>query len=575
MNNLIYHRPAILLRLGVLSIQVLMALIIGRNVAGAQSVHWETHLSGPGTFASARTWDLNQDGVKDVVIADGREFDSIGNLTALNGVNGAILWEISRVGELFASAQFMKINGDEYEDVVMAGRLSNLFCVDGLTGDLLWDFDNQQPSGPSGWLQFYEPKQVMDVSGDGLGDIVVVNGGDPTALPGDPNRPPGILMLIDASDGSIINSAIMPDTAESYCSVTVINGQSPSDTYIYFGSGGETVPGSLWKATLAQLQTNDISGAVELMQGQSKGFIAPPVLADINSDNTLDILGVGFEGKISLINGVTETIEWTFSNSDIETYAVSGIGDFNGDGQLDVASSLNHGVWPVYDYSVMIMLDGANGNVLRTDTIGLQVTSPMAYDLDGDDKDEVMISYQIYDTANGVVQAGQAVIHYETGIETMFVNNPGLNIASSASLDDLDNDGDIELIEIHSADPDFGFDVQVWNTGVLIDEPLRWTAYHGTFYDGIYYENPPNPVSVPLRSGNLETPPLVTYLSDRVEVQLPNKAQNIQVVDLYGKTHSYYPVGLSSISVRNLAIGIYFLSYDVDKSKYTTKLFVK
>ncbi len=549
-------------------------LLVSQRIIG-QTVHWETELSGPGTFASARTWDLNQDGIKDVVIADGREFDSIGNLTALNGANGAILWEIDRVGELFASAQFMKINNDNYEDVVMAGRLSNLFCVNGLTGDLLWEFDNQQPPGPQSWLQFYEPKQVMDVSGDGVGDIVVINGGDPTAAPTNPNRPPGLLMLIDASDGSIITSAVMPDTLESYCSVAVVNGATASDTYIYFGSGGETVAGSLWKATLAQLQAGDISGATELMTGTTKGFIAPPVLADINSDNILDILGVGFEGKISLIDGASETIAWTYSNPDLETYAVSGIGDYNGDGQLDVASSLNHGVWPGYDYSVMIMLDGANGNLLRSDTIGLQITSPMAYDLDGDDKEEVMISYQIFDTANGVVEAGQAVIHYETGIETMFVNDQGLNIASSASLDDLDGDGDIELIEIHSVDPNLGFDVQVWNTGVLIDEPLRWTAYHGTFYDGIYYENPPNPVGVPSANTNTDAAPRISYHADRIDVELPIQSTNVNLTDLSGKPHSYSSHGFGTIAVRNLASGLYFLSYQMDATYHTTKLFVK
>ena len=545
------------------------------KTAIAQTVHWETQLTGPGTFASARTWDLNQDGIKDVVIADGREFDSIGNLTALNGANGAILWEIDRVGELFASAQFMKINNDDFEDVIMAGRLANLFCVDGLTGDLIWEFDNQQPPGPQSWLQFYEPKQVMDVSGDGLGDIVVINGGDPTAAPFDPNRPPGQLMLIDASNGSIINSAIMPDTTESYCSIVVINGATPQDTYIYFGSGGETIAGSLWKATLAQLQADDISGATQLMEGATKGFIAPPVLADMNSDNILDIIGVGFEGKISLINGATETIEWTYFNPDLESYAVSGIGDFNGDGQLDVASSLNHGVWPNYDYSVMIMLDGATGNLLRSDTIGLQITSPMTYDLDGDNKDEVMISYQIFDTANGVVEAGQAVIHYETGIQTMFVNDQGLNIASSASLDDLDGDGDIELIEIHSADPNLGFDVQVWNTGVSINQPLRWTAYHGTFYDGIYYENPPGPVGGSSQIVEQFDNMNILYRSDGIEVELPMYSEHARLTDISGKTHSFSMVGPNILVVRNLAAGVYFLSYSLNSRMQMTKLFVK
>ena len=539
-----------------------------QNVLG-QNQLWERDLPGVGTFASPRTWDLNQDGIKDVLIGDGSELDSIGHLYAFDGATGGTLWSIERNGELYTSPQFSRVNQDIYEDVIMGGRVFNLFCVDGLDGTLLWEFDTSQASPEGqGWLQFYEPKTVNDVTSDGIRDIVVVNGGDVLAQPGETNRKPGYLMLLDGADGTILNMAVMPDTAESYSSVVVVEGNSPSETKIFFGSGGETLKGSLWMATLDQLLFNDISNAEELISGINKGFIAPPVLVDLNSDNVLDIIAAGFDGTMTMVNGASLEVEWTYANTLFEVYGTPGVGDFDGNGQLDVIVSFVRGTWPAYDYSVQVMFQGDNGNVMRMDTIGLQHSSVLVYDVDNDGKDEGILSFADY----ALFQTGQAILNYDSGVEVLFVNPTSTNIASTSCLDDLDNDGDLELMEVRSTNPIAGYILKVWNTPYLVVDPLKWTAYHGTNYNGIY--EPVNPVSI-TGLQNRFGQPRIEYLNNGIELVFEDVTSVLYFIDCTGRPVPA-PVKMNEYSykVENLSSGIYILQYENEYRKSSIKLVV-
>ncbi len=69
---------------------------------------------------------------------------------------------------------------------------------------------------------------IEDLSGDGIGDLLVENGGDVLAEPFDTNRPPGYLLIIDAANGSVLHKAEMPDGKEIYMSAIAndINGDS-------------------------------------------------------------------------------------------------------------------------------------------------------------------------------------------------------------------------------------------------------------------------------------------------------------------------------------------------------------
>ncbi|MFT4667400.1 MAG: hypothetical protein ACI9UR_001063 [Bacteroidia bacterium] len=534
-------------------ILIICLSILAHSVMG-QTQLWERVLPGVGTFASPRTWDLNQDGVKDVLIGDGSEQDSIGHFHAFDGATGDTLWSVLRNGEIYTSPQFSLVNQDNYEDVIVGGRVFNLFCVDGLDGTLIWEFDTSQASPEGqGWLQFYEPKTINDITSDGVRELVVINGGDVSALPGETNRKPGYLMLLDGFDGTVLNMAVMPDTAESYSSVVIVEGNDPETTKIYFGSGGETLKGSLWMATLEQLMSNDISNAFELIEGVDKGFIAPPVLVDLNSDNHLDIVAAGFDGTMTMVNGASLGIEWTYSNTSFEVYGTPGIGDFDGNGQLDVIGSFARGSWPAYDYSVQVMFQGNTGAIMRMDTIGSQHSSVLVYDVDNDGKDEGILSF----ADNSFFQTGQAILNFDTGVQVSFMNLTSTNIASTSSLDDLDGDGDLELMEIRSINPMEGYTLKVWDTPYSVNNPLKWTAYHGTNYDGIYE------LVFPVEVANVALVtqrPCVYYQNNRAEIKFTKTPKEVRLFDLVGKPISLKKSGLT-YRIKNASSGIYILQY--------------
>ena len=73
----------------------------------------------------------------------------------------------------------------------------------------------------------------------------------------------------------------MPDGRETYMSVVKASLRNNRTEDVIFGTGGETVGGSLYRTPLADILKGDISDAVLLATGKNKGFIAPPALADI------------------------------------------------------------------------------------------------------------------------------------------------------------------------------------------------------------------------------------------------------------------------------------------------------
>lgn len=551
------------------SLLVTCLFVVVCATANSQVV-WERQLTNVATLGSPRVIDLNEDGIKDVVLTDGIETDSIGHVSAFDGLNGNLLWSVERVGELYSSPQFMRINEDQIDDVLIGGRLSNLFCVDGLTGQLIWEFDTTQLSpNNQGWLQFYEPQSVRDVNADNLRDIVVINGGDPTAPP-NPNftRKPGYLLLLDASNGMVLSQAMMPDSAESYCSIVVDEQQDPLNPFIYFGSGGEVNPGALWRTTLTDLLDNDISNSTSLVAGSSKGFIAPPTLADFDSDGILDIVGAGMDGTVNLVNGATLGVEWSFQDATLETYSVPAVGDFNGDGQLDVLCNMVKGVWPSYQFAVQVMFDGSDGTILRMDTIGVQISSPIAYDIDNDGKDEGMLGFSV---GYGFVGSGQISIDYALGVDTVIFNPGTSNIASTPCLADMFNNGELSLIEVHYLDMT-NVELKVWNTNYQLGEPLRWTSYHGTEGDGIYHVEIPT-VSDEFLNGSCSDN--CSGVVTQGQFVAESVMESIELYDISGKRLANTVFSDRLDFPESLNPGIYVITCNNEKYSYSRKLIVQ
>ena len=156
-----------------------------------------------------------------------------------------------------------------------------------------------------------------------------------------------------------------------------------------FGSGGERIPGKLYLATLEEVRKGDLSQAKVLADGGSKGFIAPPVVVDVNRDGIPDIVASAVEGNMMALDGQSHSKLWELNLPGTEAYCSMAVGYFNNDSVPDLFTNFGINVFPELFRSYQLVVDGSNGSLIRPDYLGsFHYGSPVAYDLNGDGVDE-------------------------------------------------------------------------------------------------------------------------------------------------------------------------------------------
>ncbi len=468
--------------------------------ANVRTTAWSKYLHGLGTFSSPRAADLNGDGVLDIVIGAGREefISSDSAVVALDGATGKLLWHVGARDQMFGSAAIHDINDDGTPDVIIGGRSAELKLIDGRTGEVIWEFfetDDTDAPRERGLFNFYNPQIIPDQDDDGVVDLIVANGGDVLAPPGDPDRPPGRLMAISGRNGLLIASDNMPDGRETYMSAVVADIKGDGSLDVIFGSGGETIGGHLFRTTLADLLTNDISGAVVLDSSRNHGFIGPPVVADITGDGVLDIVANAVEGRMVAFDGDDNRMLWEAHLPGTEAYSSIAAGYFNDDDVPDFFASYADGEWPNLGWSRQFMVDGSTGQIAFIDSLGLyQTASPVVVDINHDGWDDAILS------VNHEVLTQHLQKRFFTMLVVIdFMNQqviqfgdpvPGSNLASTPWLGDLDGDGLLDVIFCHTPDTLStyvfnGLEVSRIGTNVKARVPPTWGSYMGSGYDGV------------------------------------------------------------------------------------------
>lgn len=460
---------------------------------------WVTVLKGLGTLSSPRLADLNNDGILDMVMGAGsvefRTSDSA--IIAINGANGQLLWNVRARDQIFGSPLFLDITDDGIPEVFIGGRAAELKAIDGESGDVIWDYftnsENRTPSD-SGTYNFFSPQLIPDQDGDGLEDLVVAAGGYVKALPFDPKRPPGRLLVVSSATGKRLAEAVMPDGFEIYMSVVVADFRNDGNLSILFGTGGETLSGSLYKAPLSDLLKNDLSKAKRLESGYEKGFVAPPVLADVTQDGIPDIVANSVNGRMIAIDGATEQVLWRVSVPKTEAYCSLAVGFFTDDDVPDFFTNYGIGTWPKLNQSVQLMVDGKTGQVVFRDSLGsFQESSPLAFDYNQDGFDDALYSLNYNQFSN--ISNQLIVIDFRNDTTYRIGQRQfGANVASTPWLGDLDADGFLDLIYTHETNPvdllsirqKTGLKIHKMKLNVPVAKNRIWGAYMGSDSDGIF-----------------------------------------------------------------------------------------
>ncbi|MEM6841593.1 MAG: PQQ-binding-like beta-propeller repeat protein [Bacteroidota bacterium] len=486
---------------------VLLAVLLSMYWKMGKSLdRWEVRLPAICSFSSPRPVDLNQDGVLDIVLGAGAdEFQgSDSAVIALDGKNGDILWRVKGRDQMVGSPVFLRINSDRVSDVVMSGRAGQLMAIDGQDGSVLWSYYSESDFSlfpDSVFLNFYGPQLMPDVDDDGTSDLLVAQGGDATISRYDSQRPPGQLLVVSGASGKLLAQAVMPDSAETYMTPVCTPLGNHDEITIVFGSGGETFGGHLYRASLTDLLKNDLSNAIELATGEQRGFIAPPVIVDITQDGIADIVANAVDGRMLAFDGITHESLWKVELAQAEVYGSLAVGNFCGDDTPDFFANMGRGIFPEVAQSIQIMVDGKTGEISYLDSLGfLQIGSPLATDLNGDGRDEAIMSINWYDpvlsqdhyySLYGITTELLAFDFTEPTSHRLLGSFRGVNPAATPWMGDLDNDRQIDVIYTYITDtihyrPFNGMKVLRKEINVPVEE-ISWGSYMGSSYDGVLY----------------------------------------------------------------------------------------
>lgn len=365
-----------------------------------------------GSFSSARAFDVNGDGCADIL--SGSVGAAHSPIIAVDGRTNEPLWTHASAGEIFGSPTAMT-DADGALQLLFAGRDGTLVALGASDGELRWaaDIDCFRTGEHLTTKNFYNPIVVEDLTEDGVGEIVVVYGGDPD-IDAYEDRPSSFVLLLDGATGEVLASRETPDLAESYTSVTRVTepgcgADERPETSFLIGTGGETHRGALFHLPLRELMTHNWCegiGAREawgtsIARGDNlRGFIAPAAHVDLNGDGVDDILIASAGGGLHALDGGDFAELWHHNFHGEETSATPTVARQAGGSDV-VGWGVLNGVFPHYTKSVLRIVDASTGEVLtsREDPF-TYVSSLLAVDLDNDGNDELLFTLGSY-TDNG------------------------------------------------------------------------------------------------------------------------------------------------------------------------------
>jgi outer membrane protein assembly factor BamB len=439
-------------------------------------------------YFSPRAADLDGDGELEIVSSGGSETPPHGELVALDGTSGDVLWRVEADQQLYGSPVFVDVTGDGVSDVFAGGRNEAFVAVDGASGDVLWRFED--PRGPLPeyyFYNFYTAVPIDDLTGDAISDLLLSNGGsDGIMEPGAP-RPPGHLMVVDAKTGALLAWATTPDHEETYMTPIIVPDAGTSSPSILFGTGGETRSGKLWRTTLDDVLAGDISGATILVEVTGKGVIAPPALADFDDDGRLDVVVATFDGRLITLSGADDTVlsEVTFDGT--ETFSTPTLGYFDDDDVPDVFGVFLHGVFPEYDRAERVVMSGSDDDILWFGEAGtFTMAGDIAIDLDGDERDEIIFSASDYGIEGN--EAHTLHLIYGASLTERPWGMPlGSSSPSSPWVGDLDGDACLDLVVATHTQHEKGSEAAItrFRVAAPVPERISWGGYLGTSFDSI------------------------------------------------------------------------------------------
>ncbi len=442
-------------------------------------VRWRIPVAHAGK-SSPRGADLNADGVDDVVLGAGVE-DHWGEVVALDGRTGRVLWN-RRVGdEVLSATPFLDVDGDRIADVFVGGRsrLREVLALSGKDGTTLWRLLAANPDSSFPPTNFVNLSLIDDRNGDGLADLLVVQSGGK-----DTRRLAARFYRVGSADGTLLASGVAPDGNESY-SLPLFEGRSGEPPRLYVGTGGETLSGNLLKLSFPALEEE---WRVRAIGG---GFIGSPVLADLDGDGKDDIIAAGMNGSVYRVDADAGSVRWRSWKRPAWTYVSPAAGRFDDRAPLDVVVSFNRGVFPKSEGVLLQWLDGAAGRVITERSVDerfpFTAGSPLVVDLDRDGRDETVFVFGNEFLDSLAPDSSHRLLVFDGGAErseVLSVDFAGYSIATPR-IADLDGNGKLDVVHASSHEV-VRIELTITGASPPGQQPqIRWGEFRGPNGAGI------------------------------------------------------------------------------------------
>lgn len=455
---------------------------------------WNTHIDSCNFFSSPNVCDLNDDGILDIVIGGGIEYQKTrSGILAFNGKNGEILWQITTRSQIYTSPLFLDITKDGIPEVFIGGRDALYYCVNGKTGETIWEFWNDTLTNPysKGWYNFYGCMFTHDIDNDNYPDLLVTNGGDHLAPPSKKKRPTAFIMVISSKTGRILVKQPLSENKESYYAPHTFNHNGKE--YLIYGSGGETIGGSLRSIPFEEFVSKGLSNSTILCQDTVKGYILNSLVTELNHDTIPDLININMNGRIQAVSLKGNEL-WQHHFEGYENYVTPALGDYNSDNIPDVFTIFALGRFPAYSSFKPVIFDGYTGEILYEAEEGFNQFSPgVAADLNNDKKDDFIYIENNVDFESNAMTWRLKMINSDNQKTTyLSVPYPGCSMASSPLIVDLNQDGVYEIIvAITSIDM---VNEQSPKSMIYVFElpklnQLSWDKYLGPASNGLYFKN--------------------------------------------------------------------------------------
>jgi hypothetical protein len=276
----------------------------GEKPQKATPLSWERELRHTMSETSPELHDVDGDGFDDVIVAvDSSQCSA--KVMALNSRNGSTIWEQLVKFAAFALRCVVDVNKDGILDCIVSGRAAGFVALNSADGALLWSVD---PSIVFPTYNFYFPLVVADMDDDGVGDIINVHGGDPKYGPEEHDRSPAFLVAVSGRTGQKIMEPVpMPDGHESYISPIIFT-MNQSNQFVLFGSGGETVSGSLWAVELNSLRMRVALYHAQLVTaGEEYGINVHTIDICVRDPDSFEASRPAFDSKQYSLNRTMES----------------------------------------------------------------------------------------------------------------------------------------------------------------------------------------------------------------------------------------------------------------------------